>query len=107
MLDMMMNDAEFMKFQDEIMADFEQEMEAELEQVRTKRGGSFVVTICSISTCIFLFPFAGLLQGGRLRSTSFAGGKRPPRRVSSEEPETCQDSNLDARVKYLQGMNAV
>ena len=34
MLDMMMNDPDFMRFQEEIMDDFENEMMEELEQVR-------------------------------------------------------------------------
>eukprot|EP00049_Salpingoeca_infusionum_P000510 m.40372 g.40372 ORF g.40372 m.40372 type:complete len:809 (+) comp10434_c1_seq1:87-2513(+) len=74
MLDMMMNDADFMRFQDEFMADFEAEMMEELN------------------------------QGGRLRATSFAGGKRPSRQASAmpeEEVDVCETDNLNDRVQYL------
>ncbi|EGD73140.1 hypothetical protein PTSG_04853 [Salpingoeca rosetta] len=89
MLDMMMADADFMDFQESMLADFEDEMVEELE------------------------------QGGRLRSQSFAGGKRPVRRskvstapgvpeegegdddAEEEDVEVCDNDALDERVQYL------
>eukprot|EP00045_Choanoeca_perplexa_P016926 m.235406 g.235406 ORF g.235406 m.235406 type:complete len:797 (+) comp17403_c0_seq2:184-2574(+) len=73
MLDMMMNDPDFMRFQEEIMEDFENEMMEELE------------------------------QGGRLRSASFAQGRRKP--VKTEQVQVCDSEVLTERVSYMEDIN--
>eukprot|EP00043_Microstomoeca_roanoka_P017841 m.187570 g.187570 ORF g.187570 m.187570 type:complete len:803 (-) comp16714_c0_seq3:1065-3473(-) len=85
MLDMMMADADFMEFQEHMLEEFEDEMVEELE------------------------------QGGRLRSQSFLGGKRPTRRpagaemeeVAEEDVDVCATESLDERVQYLDDINVV
>jgi hypothetical protein len=104
MLDLMMADPDFMRFQDEIMADFEAEMMQEIEMVGGStsslwgRGGWGWLqgTSCHPGPGLRSAP----LQGGRLRSASFAGGRR--RQVTAEEVDVCDSEVLDERVEYLQ-----
>eukprot|EP00055_Hartaetosiga_balthica_P006035 m.18532 g.18532 ORF g.18532 m.18532 type:complete len:811 (-) comp4975_c1_seq1:916-3348(-) len=70
MLDLMMEDDDFMKFQEEMLAGLEDDFEEQIE------------------------------QGGRLRSESFLGGKRPNLRPR----EDIADENVDDRVDYIDQM---
>eukprot|EP01147_Barroeca_monosierra_P004399 gene4399-6671_t len=86
MLDMMMADEEFMEFQEMMLAGFEEDLVGELE------------------------------QGGRIRSQSFAGGKRPTRPqqndttpIEEDDDEalgSCSKQALNERVQYLDHMDA-